>query len=189
MLLYYDFLLPNSNLKFYRFEADQKIKRKERDSRLKMQAKSAKKYTKLQGESRAKSPDLENTLPEATTSANIQKPGAKAKVSAKAPLPALLPDEILAAEPFVRPPTPPPSTNKTAVNKKQKFFDVDSRPPKDIKRGNLKIRVLPEEWSSLPPKASQTSKALRESWLTGRQGFKGNVIVPRRKLGSRFVRK
>lgn len=162
----------------YRFEADRKIKRRGHDSRLKLQAKSAKKHAKIQRRS-----DPEHT------SIGGQKTEGEAKSSAKASLPILLPEEILAAKPVVRPPTPPSSTDKTTIKKKQKFLDVESRPPKDIKRGNVRIRVLQEERSILPPKASQTSKALRESWLAGRQGLKGNIVVPRRKLGGGFVRK
>ena len=111
----------------------------------------------------------------------------KARSSVKTPLPALLPDDILAAKPVIRPPAPPPSA-KIVPNQKRKLLDVESQSPKDIKRGNVKVRVLQDERASLPPKASQTSKALRESWLAGRRGAKGNIIVPRRRLGGGFVR-
>jgi U3 small nucleolar RNA-associated protein 16 len=178
MLLCYKLFPPNSDLTSYRFEAARKIKRREHDSRLKLQAKSAKTHAKTQRRSNAE-----------YTTIGAQETEGKAKSSAKASLPILLPEEILAAEPVVRPPTPPSSINETAIKKKQKFLDAESRPPKDIKRGNVRIRVLQEERSILPPKASQTSKALRESWLAGRQGFKGNIVVPRRKLGGGFVRK
>ncbi|KAL2047247.1 hypothetical protein N7G274_001266 [Stereocaulon virgatum] len=161
-----------------RFKADRKIKRREHDSRLKIQAKSARQHAKTQRGSNAEH-----------TTIGAQETEGKAKSSAKASLPILLPEEILAAEPVVRPPMPPSSTDKTAMKRKQKFFDAESRPPKDIKRGNVRIRVLQEERNILPPKASQTSKALRESWLAGRLGFKGNIVVPRKKLGGGFVRK
>ncbi|EON64410.1 hypothetical protein W97_03641 [Coniosporium apollinis CBS 100218] len=89
-------------------------------------------------------------------------------------LPALLPEELLAAAPEVRPPTPPPPAAAQAVARKAKhhrFLDADERPPKDVKRGPVSVRVLQQTNRLLAPKASANSRNLREAWLKGRQGL------------------
>jgi U3 small nucleolar RNA-associated protein 16 len=101
-------------------------------------------------------------------------------------LPALLPDEILAAEPAIRPPTPPPIVT-TVIPKKHKFIDADPKPPKDVKKGAVKVRVLEDNKSALPPRASKASKHLKESWLAGQQGRKDSA-AKRRKPGGGFLR-
>jgi len=101
-------------------------------------------------------------------------------------LPALLPDDILAAEPPVRPPTPPPIA-LAVISKKQRFTDTDPRPPKDIKKGSIKVRVLEDNKSVLPPRASKVSKNLKESWLAGERGRK-KAVSRRRKTGIGFLR-
>lgn len=118
-----------------------------------------------------------------------QIPQTKSRSTGETPLPLLLPMEILAAEPVVHAPIPPLSKNKLAISQKRKLLDPEPKPPKDVKRGNVNIRVLPDNRSILPPICSQASKALRESWLTGRLGLKGGIQVPRRKPTGSFVRK
>ena len=174
---------------------------------LQLQAKSAKKPRSTDKPS-SKVPLEEGTLPEVITEdgpASVEKadslgeipqsidegtiPQTKPESSGNHPLPLLLPMEILAAEPVVHAPTPPFSSSKLAISQKRKFLDAEPKPPKDVKRGNVRIRVLPDNRSNLPPESSQASKALRESWLTGRMGSKGVVQVPRRKPSGGFVRK
>ena len=107
----------------------------------------------------------------------------------KAPLPTLLPDELLNAKPMPRPLMPPSADVpevRSSLSQKRKLLDIDSRPPKDIQRGALKVRVIPADQGHLPPKPSKESKLLRESWLTGQRGPKGGI--ERRKLGGGFVR-
>ncbi|KAL8727881.1 MAG: hypothetical protein Q9166_005758 [cf. Caloplaca sp. 2 TL-2023] len=113
------------------------------------------------------------------------------KISSKDLLPALLPDDVLAAEPMVRMPTPSSQHDitKAMVNTKRRFFEQTSKPPKDIQRGNFKIRVLDDRKSVLPPKVSKNSQIIRESWLAGRLGSKGMVVMQRRKMGTGFVRR
>ena len=123
------------------------------------------------------------------TEEESRKPATTSKLSGKRSLPLLLPEEILAAQPVIPAPKPPFSNSKVAIRQKRKFLDLESKPPKDIKRGDVTIRVLQDKRSVLPPKSSQFSKSLRESWLTGRRGFKGEIGVPRRKLGGGFVRR
>ena len=118
-----------------------------------------------------------------------EKPSAKFNNSGTTRLPLLLPEEILASQPVVPTPAPPRSHGKVASGKKLKFLDLESKPPKDIKRGRVTISVLEENRSMLPPKSSQDSKALREYWLTGRRGLKSAIVVPRRKPSGGFVRR
>lgn len=216
--------------------ANEKFKRRERDLRLKLQAKSSKKHSWLDEQLSAKIPalkptrtnlqktdplaepkspngvlmieaittsppqvtavdeaenaELEEIIPEAATIIEGEQLfPRRPKIQHKAPLPAFLPDEILAAEPVTRLPTPPLSAKKVPMNKRTKFPNVDSKPPKDLTVGKTKVRVLQDISTALPPKASVTGKALRESWLMGRRGLKGNLMVPRRKPSGDFVRK
>ena len=111
------------------------------------------------------------------------------KKSTKTALPALLPDELLAEEPVVRAPRCPSPVGRHTVSKKTKLLDIDSNGPKDVKRGNRRIRVVHVERSILPPKSSTASKAIREKWLTGERGSLGAAGVPRRKLGGGFIRR
>lgn len=115
-------------------------------------------------------------------------PPARTRISRKTPLPLLLPKEILAAKPAVSAPVFPFSNSKVAISQKRKFVDLEPKPPKDIKRGNVNVRVLQDNRSVLPPKSSHASKTLRESWLTGRLGVKGKIGVPRQKPSGGFVR-
>lgn len=107
------------------------------------------------------------------------------------PLPALLPDDILAAEPAVRPATPPLAQEPTKEHKPRKhlFVETDPKAPKDIKRGPVKVRVLEGGRQTLPPKASKESRNLRELWLGGRQGRNVAAVMERRKVGFGFARK
>lgn len=114
--------------------------------------------------------------------------GSSSSPPRREPLPRLLPEELLNAEPLARPLTQPTGLPvvKSDVVKKRKLLNIDSKPPKDIQKGGFKIRVLPASSSNLPPKSSTESKALRESWLLGQRGPKGGV--ERRKMGGGFIR-
>ncbi|KAL4946952.1 U3 snoRNA associated-domain-containing protein [Aspergillus filifer] len=88
-------------------------------------------------------------------------------------LPALLPDDILNAVPETRPPTPPPETEDFAQKKptKLRFLEKKEKAPKDVRMGDVAIRVLDSESSrkqsgtALPAKASKTGRGARETWL------------------------
>ena len=114
-------------------------------------------------------------------------PQNQSKSSSKTSLPTYLPASILATSPSPLPSAQPP-TRPTSATQKRKFLDPDPKPPKDLKRGNMTIRVLQEEKTLLPPKVSRNGRALREAWLMGRR--QGGV-VPRREArwGTEFVRK
>ncbi|KAL9577767.1 MAG: hypothetical protein Q9212_006156 [Teloschistes hypoglaucus] len=106
-------------------------------------------------------------------------------------IPDLLPEELLAAEPPARLPTPPLRADsvKVSANKKRRFLEKPTKPAKDIKRGGVRIRVLNNTKSILPPKVAKSSQMIRESWLSGRKGSKGRVVMERRKLGTEFIRR
>ena len=168
-----------------------KQKRREHNSLLKFQIKAT--------ERRAEQNKPKDIGPEQTTAderrSQVSPPpldmASGLQWSSKDPLPALLPDELLAAEPMYRLPTPSPEpiVTKALVNKKQRFLEETSKPPKDVRKGNVRIRVLEEKQGRLAPKVSKSSQVIRESWLAGRPGAKGRVMMERRKMGGGFIRR
>ena len=175
----------------YRQSLAKKEKRQKRDAHLKEQAATAKKHRKphvIESSSPGEAAQLANDNQDTHIDANVTRTQPKAKNGFKrnGPLPDLLPDEILATEPPVRLPTPPPIVIST-FSKKQRFIDTDPKPPKDIKKGAIKVRVLENSGTVLPPRASKASKNLKESWLAGERGRK-SVIPQRRKTGGGFLR-
>lgn len=172
-----------------RQNAVQKRKRQERDEKLRTQAKIAKKHRVA-----SISPPLEEDVGHEHSEHSIDdqeselsdQDNLKRNWSGKGPLPSLLPDEILAAEPITRLPTPP-SEHRRIINvssKKLKFLEADTKPPADVNRGPIRVRVLEVNRGTLPPKASKSSKTIRESWLVGR-----NASMQRRKIGGGFTRR
>lgn len=118
----------------------------------------------------------------------------------------MLPDEILNAEPSVRPPTPPretePATVKTSSNNNNKlrFLDTAQKPPKDVVVGGTSVRVLDgttnyPNWKTrsnptLPPKLSKASRNVRDSWMAGNRNKNVSSGVRRTAGGpSGFVRR
>ncbi|KAL8898663.1 MAG: hypothetical protein Q9192_001965 [Flavoplaca navasiana] len=165
--------------------AVEKQRRRDRDSRLKSQAKISK----------GEAAKLRTKEEQADTSSEEDKDhpqnAEQDTWTTQDALPAVLPDEILAAEPARRMPTPPLRRDvvKATANTRHRFLDQTSKPPKDIQTGNVRIRVLEDRRAILPPKVSKNSQMLRESWLAGRRGPKGNVLMKRRKIGTGFIRK
>jgi U3 small nucleolar RNA-associated protein 16 len=92
-------------------------------------------------------------------------------------IPALLPDELLATEAPIRPPTPPPTTISYEQRQKKAARPVDSitaplnipqpKLPKDLKVGALNVRVVAPTNPLLPPKVGK-SKNIKSRWLAGR---------------------
>ena len=165
--------------------AAEKQRRRDRDSRLKSQAKISK----------VEAAKLKMKEEQADTSSEEDEDHSQNaeqdKWTTQDALPALLPDAILAAEPAPRMPTPPLRRDvmKATVNTRHRFLDQTSKPPKDIQTGKVRIRVLEDRRAILPPKVSKNTQMLRESWLAGRRGRKGDVVMKRRKMGTGFVRK
>ena len=156
-----------------------RAKRRDKDTRLKTQAQTAKsqKRTKLSShivtDTNSLNDDIESQAP------------AHKKISTlsnKAGLPAFLPDELLAAEPIIQQPQLLLPINTHVKSKKTKLSEKREKGPKDVRRGNTIIRVFQAQESMLPPKSSSTSKSVREEWLLGRR-------VPRRKTTGSFIRK
>ncbi|KAI4130212.1 MAG: hypothetical protein LQ338_001827 [Usnochroma carphineum] len=168
-----------------------KQKRRERDRLLKLQASATKKKQEETDDKdvRHRAPTDDDTEDQAFP-APLDAPN-EVEWPTKEPLPALLPDEILAAKPMTRLPTPSPELvpAKAPMNKKRRFLEESTKPPKDVRKGNVRIRVLEDTRAVLPPKVSKDSQGIRESWLAGRLGAKGKVMVERRKIGAGFVRR
>lgn len=103
-------------------------------------------------------------------------------------VPALLPDSILLVEPA----DPVSKINPTSMKSHSpRILSLTALPPKDLKQGFKTVRVLESNRVLLPPRSTTRGKTLRESWLSGRRsdGRDRNSIVPRRKMGNRFVRR
>lgn len=120
---------------------------------------------------------------------NLGKDSGK-KPGSKAPLPAVLPDEILNAEPTA--PTAPLAQSRVIAppkaNKKL-LLDKMEKAPKDLVRGQTIIRVSSDERAILPPKSSGKGKDLREKWLLGQRGTKPSMWVSRQTSSRGFVRR
>ena len=177
-----------------------KEKRKQLDQLHKLQAKSA---AAKKGDSKAtRSPDdlaSESTatlqgLSESTTTLQGSTTHDSRRRNA---LPALLPDDILNAEPVTRLPTPPSAVESSDPSKKKpnklRFLDQAAKPPKDIQMGYTTIRVLDENRKSKPslaPKASKASRNSRDNWFK-RDRCTAHVNGLRRTAGgpSGFVRR
>ncbi|KAL8696282.1 MAG: hypothetical protein Q9201_007736 [Fulgogasparrea decipioides] len=171
----------------------EKQKRRERDRVLKAQAIPSKKQPKELDTIVIQpgiTPDDDDDVPEQIPPPPLDSPD-QMDWSAKGVLPELLPEEILAAEPMPRLPTPIPQLSivKVTANKKRRFIEKTTKPPKDIQKGNVRIRVLEDTKTVLPPKVAKSSQMIRESWLAGRRGHKGKVMMERRTVGGGFVRK
>ncbi|KAL1649922.1 hypothetical protein SLS58_001298 [Diplodia intermedia] len=182
-----------------RQEAEAKRKRQDREARLREQAAAAKKRKQEQ--------EPKEIPADVASSATIQASDPSALLKPSKPaydlhnLPALLPDDLLASAPKVRPATPesedgPAQADATArkekVNKHLKF--LDEKPAKDVKKGPVKVRVLEKGNKFLPPKTSTSgSRTVRDTWLQGRKMTEGRKGLfgglERRKLGGGFLRK
>lgn len=169
----------------YREEQQKRDKRRKLDERRKLQAKSVVK---------AKEAPADDMQSEST--ATVQ--GITTQDARRAALPALLPDDILNAEPAIRPPTPPAEDQFAPPKKSNKlrFLDKQDKLPKDVNMGDVSIRVLDAPSSkksskpALPPKISKAGRNLKSSMLLkARSTAQGNGL--RKKAGgpSAFVRR
>ncbi|KAJ5753439.1 uncharacterized protein N7511_007592 [Penicillium nucicola] len=157
-------------------------KRRKLDERRKLQAKTIVKP-------KESSDDL---LSEST--ATIQ--GTTTQDARRAALPALLPDDILNAEPVIRPPTPP--ADEFAMPKKSnklRFLDKQDKIPKDVNLGDISIRVLdaPSTKKSskpaLAPRVSKAGKNLKSSMLQRARSSAGNGLRKKASGPGGFVRR
>ncbi|KAK8173696.1 U3 snoRNA associated-domain-containing protein [Phyllosticta citrichinensis] len=184
-------------------EAAAKRKRQEREARLREQAAASKRRKQKETESKL---DPEDVSPSAdvasSTTITASNPAALSKPAYNLQnIPDLLPDELLAAAPAVRPPTPEPAERGTGLGQKEgerkklnkhlKF--LDEKPAKDIKKGPVRLHVLEKGNKKLPPKVNNQSKNMRDQWLAGRRvqpakGKKGFGGPERKKTGGGFLR-
>ncbi|PYH91359.1 hypothetical protein BO71DRAFT_385814 [Aspergillus ellipticus CBS 707.79] len=124
--------------------------------------------------------------------------GTTTQEARRSALPALLPDDILNAAPDVRPPTPPAEERNFMHKKpnKLRFLDKKEKAPKDVRMGDVTIRVLDDTVSkkqnkpALPPKASKTGRSAKQNWLNKSRST-GSLNGLRRTAGasSGFVRR
>jgi U3 small nucleolar RNA-associated protein 16 len=185
-------ILTHSN-NAIRDEQLKKEKRKERDQRLKSQAVSKKsKELPNGGKSQTRGPEQDDMMSEST--ATLQDLGFK-DPRLLGSLPALLPDEILNAEPVARLPTPVSENDKSKprISQKRKFLDEEQKPPKDVRRGGTTIRVLDGSSgtkNALAPTVSKAGKHVRENWMSGNRSGMNTTGLRRTTGGSKgFVRK
>ncbi|KAJ5112652.1 hypothetical protein N7532_000697 [Penicillium argentinense] len=167
-------------------EQAKREKRRKLDERRKVQAKSSKIK-----EIAAPSEDLHS---ESTTTLQ----GSTTQDARRRTLPALLPDDILNAEPMDRAPTPPAEDSSAAPKKSNKlrFLDRTEKAPKDMQVGDVTIRVLDapstksQSKPALAPKASKAGRNVKDNWLK-RERSTAKVNGLRRTTGgsSGFVRR
>ena len=100
-------------------------------------------------------------------------------------IPALLPIEILEAEPPQRPLTPPiesRSRNTRPANQGQTSTSRkrnNAKIARDIVRGPVHVSLLPEQSRLLAPQVASRSKALHNMWAAGRPSLQSDKPGPR----------
>ncbi|KAJ5604504.1 U3 snoRNA associated [Penicillium lagena] len=168
--------------------AKQMYKRRKLDERRKLQAKS----TAKANEPSAPADDLRS---ESTTTLQ----GSITHDVRRRALPALLPDDILNAVPVERPPTPPAEdlVGERKKPNKLRFLDKTDKAPKDVRVGDVAIRVLDapstkknNSQPGLAPKISKSGRNIKDNWLKNPRST-GQVNGLRRTAGgsSGFVRR
>ena len=128
---------------------------------------------------------IETEVEKAATADKLHRTGRN-----KRNIPEYLPEDILAMESHIDLPITLSSSNEDQQKsnyRNRNIFFHDEKAPKDVKRGSKKIRVLRKENDLLPPKASAQSRYIRESWLKGRPGKRGEVTFERRKYSTPFL--
>ena len=168
----------------YRQAKASKDKRRKRDANLKEQAELAKKNRQKQSTSTITGSNKEGGNFTSTFNADSE-PRSSLKANSRKPLPLLLPDEILAAEPVTHLSTPP--LDPIGKPKKRIFIESSTKHPKDVEHGSVNVRVLETMKPILPPKKSKASMLLKESWLSGCRGNQNGAGSSRRKMNRGFV--
>ena len=108
----------------------------------------------------------------------------------KQQIPEYLPDEILAMEPQLELPADSSALNENVHQRDRRARNIhfrDEKAPKDLKYGSTKVRVLSENNKLLPPKANAQSRRIRESWLEGRPGKRGQAMFERQTISKPFL--
>ena len=105
-------------------------------------------------------------------------------------IPEYVPDEILEMETPLEIPAillSSPGGKHDSQLRNDIIYFQEEKAPRDIKRGSVKVRVLNEENMLLPPKAKPQSRHVRESWLKGRPGKRGEATFERRSINRPFL--
>ncbi|OJJ47110.1 hypothetical protein ASPZODRAFT_151666 [Penicilliopsis zonata CBS 506.65] len=169
-------------------EQEKREKRRQLDELRKSQAKSLN-HSK-QGVSLVKKAASDDMLSEST--ATLQ--GSTTQDARTTALPAFLPDEILNAEPVTQPVVPEFNFGTKKPNK-LRFLDTVERGPKDVRMGDVTIRVLDGNSTSkktnpsLAPKASKSGRNVKKNWLERERSTAGLNGMRRTTGSSGFVRK
>ncbi|KAF2434627.1 hypothetical protein EJ08DRAFT_473874 [Tothia fuscella] len=154
-----------------------KTKRRKRGKKLKDQAgKSEKRVRKdVQAELEQTHVDSEDEEELAMVEDKDEPASAPAKSYSLDNLPTLLPDELLATEAPLRLHSPPPTTSQIQRNTKTTFNNSTGhlrapqpKPPQDLILEDKQVRVMTKTNSLLPPKATENSRSIRQSWMKGR---------------------
>ncbi len=157
----------------------QKRRRRRKDAILKSQAASSGSKQKLSSAS-----DEGDTTANPESAAPEEAGEAQDQISLDN-LPAILPDSILlaadeAASAHVATTDIPHkrssrlNVRRRAANKNAAHAQIripTSKPPKDVRRGPVSVRVLEKQSNLLPPKVVSAARGIRETWLKGRQSI------------------
>jgi U3 small nucleolar RNA-associated protein 16 len=154
-----------------------KLRRRKRDRKLKEQAEGSDKRKETVVEKEEENEEKED-VQEHLAPSHEKEPQQGPKKFSLDNIPALLPDELLATEAPIRPPTPPPTTFQHQQNLKKSLmpFDIStaplripqSKPPKDLTVGAFKVRVVAAVNTRLPPKSNKSTMMARSTLLKGR---------------------
>jgi U3 small nucleolar RNA-associated protein 16 len=167
-----------------------KARRRKRDRELKQQVQGSEKR-KENDEKKAKQKRGDvDSIEEDEEELVVEDGEALVKLYSLDNLPALLPDELLATEAPIRPPTPPTTALRQGLKNERTTFTSGTaplriphmKPPTDLTVGEMKVRVMAKTNPLLPPKASDSAKSLREGWLKGRRAVALESAKGRRKL-------
>ena len=151
--------------------AAEKVKRRKRNETRKLQAQTSAKRTMKRKRS--------SSSPE--TLAPPQK-----RLMPGDPLPDLLPDYILQSKPGEWLPPLPEKATAQKPNK-LRFLEREEKAPKDVRKGDVTVRVLKSKGKlNMPPRANKSSRDLRESWL---RGIRKGVQMERKSWKRSFVRR
>ena len=182
----------------YRQAEQKKTRRRKRDQDLKNQAKSSKKRKAAELKSQDGVLSDTSNPPKLNSPSGDIKNLARTLLQSEGPLPAFLPDEILAVETEPEPRAPvsaiiqskrmKPANLAKEERNKRKRLDAELQTPKDIKQGNTRVRVLPQFSPALPPPVVKATANIKERWR--KDGMKRVKVPGYRQSGAKsFLRK
>jgi U3 small nucleolar RNA-associated protein 16 len=185
-------------------KAAKKQRRRKRDKKLKEQVEGSEKRKEKAVTEKENEDGEEDIVEKDGAAMEERKPVDTSKKFTLDNIPALLPDELLATEAPIRPPTPPPATlrqqHKQIQTPRSSYLSTaplkipQPKPPKDLTIGTLNVRVVEASNSLLPPRVNENSANIRSNWLRGRseiaarssrkkKSFKDHSRVQRREIG------